>query len=196
MESIDTVESWLRSACPTIWSLLTERAKRKLPGGLVQYLSPFAEAQRKKPGGVQRVVAQRQLLEEEQEEVALAKRNLQIIEKPLLALVSSCGYKTVADSYRKAFSGVHTESQLTELLCEVALSASVSALSEKLHLRPPSGKGTFCDVSFQLSNHTVYGEAKRYEDAWPGPSKPVARSLAKAPPGTEPDGTAHSRAMD
>jgi hypothetical protein len=106
----------------------------------------------------------------------------------------------VGDAYRRDISGVATERQLAELLCEIALCAAVAKLSSTVRLRPDSGKGTACDVSFQLSGVAVFGEAKRYEDNWPPtdeePAKPIIRSLVKAPLGAKPQESARPRSMD
>lgn len=173
----ELLQSWLQANCPTFWSILNQNAKRCLPPGIVEYMSE----------------GNREIIEE-------GRRWLQIAEKHLVALVTVCGSKAVGDAYRRDLSGVSTGKQLAELLCEVALCASVSKLSPMPpRLRPPSGRGTYCDISVQLNGFTVFGEAKRYEDTWFSdldPARPESRSLVKAPLGDKPHENSKPRYMD
>src|SRR5262245_41792390 len=39
------VRNWLSENCPHVWSLLNNRARKQLPPGLLEYLSPPSEGQ-------------------------------------------------------------------------------------------------------------------------------------------------------
>ncbi len=176
MANPEALVTWLQRECPTFWSLLKEKAKRSLPPGIVEYLEEGSAG--------------------EQE---TGRHHLKIAEKRLLHLVNFCSFTVVGDAYRRNLSGVATTNQLAEVLCEIALCVSLSQLSPTLTLHPASGKGTSCDVSFQLAGFPVYGEAKRYEDNWLSdhkPQGPISRSIVKAPPGRNPQGSARPRFMD
>lgn len=166
--------AYLSANCPNVWSLLNQGARKCLPPGLVEYLSP--------------------------PNAAIGKSWLAVADKHIELLVGACGLRIVGDAYRRDLSGVATERQLAELLCEIMLCSEAAKLSSTVCLRPDSGKGTACDVSFQLSGVIVFGEAKRYEDNWPPtdeePAKPIMRSLVKAPLGAKPQESARPRSMD
>ena len=165
--------TWLQCECPYVWSLLNKKAKRSLPLGIVEYLEKGSADERE-----------------------TGRHHLKIAEKHLLHLVNFCSFTPVGDAYRRDLSGVATTNQLAEVLCEIALCVSLSKLSPTLTLRPASGKGTSCDVSFQLAGFPVYGEAKRYEDNWPKPQGPISRSIVKASPGMNPQRSVRPRFMD
>lgn len=173
---------WLKSQYPKFWSLLNRRAQHTLPPGIVEYIGEGTQSQ-----------------------IKSGRKHLQVIERHLSDLINFCGFKIVGDTYRRDLSGVVTEKQLAELLCEIALCASLSKLSPMLHLRPSTGKGTYCDVRFHLVGFTIYGEAKRYEDPWPHIETPNSRSdieapigcsIVKAPPDQKSQETARPRYMD
>lgn len=196
----DHLKSWLEDNCPNLWSLLNEEARKVLPQGLREYLSPpsalyLDQIREKFPEFDQEYLDQIA-----ESRAAQGKENLVLADQPIKELIASCGSKTVGDTYRRDLSGVGSEKQLAELLCEITLCVAISKLSTPPpHLRPQSGKGTYCDVSFQLAGSTVYGEAKRYEDTWFSdldPKRPDKRSLVKASPGTKPQGSTRPRAMD
>ena len=176
MANLEALGSWLQCECPTFWSLLNEKAQRRLPPGIVKYLEEGSAGERE-----------------------TGRHHLKIAEKLLWHLVNFCSITVVGDAYRRDLSGVATTNQLAEVLCEIALCVSLSKLSPALTLRPASGKGTSCDVSFQVAGFPVYGEAKRYEDNWLSghtPQGPISRSIVKAPPDVNPQGSARPRSMD
>ncbi|MEE8449491.1 MAG: hypothetical protein V3S39_07650 [Thermodesulfobacteriota bacterium] len=222
MGTADALKAWLQSKCPTFWSILNKKAQYNLPPGIVEYLSPMSPSEQQQRAdayiallinepfdSVESPSEQKELSKKYREPVIAhikklsengaesGRQNLQVFEKHLLRLVSFYGLKEVGDAYRRDLSGLGTATQLAQYLCEITLAASLTTLSQTLCLRPPSGKGTFCDVRFQLAGHTVYGEAKRYEDTWALDwGKPPMRSLVKAAPGTKPQESAHPHFMD
>ena len=214
MGTADALKAWLQSECPTLWSILNKKAQYNLPPGIVEYLSPMPPSEQQqrlndllsasldseesdfeweqfRKNCISYVHKLSEIGEKE------GRKNLQVFEKHLQRLVSFCSLKELGDAYRRDLSGVGTETQLAQYLCEITLAASLTALSPTLSLRPPSGKATFCDVRFQLAACTVYGEVKRYEDTWALDwGKPPMRSLVKAKPGAKPQESARPRAMD
>ncbi len=195
-----SLQAWVEANCPTLWSLLKEKAKRHLPSGIVEYISPPSTEKQRQLAQAYPGFGPLYFYEVGREETETGRLNLQAAEKHLLALISICGLRVVEDAYRRDLSGVATETRLAELLCEIALCASLSKLSPTPpRLKPPSGKGTYCDVSVQLEGFTVYGEAKRYEDTWffnLDPARPESRSLVKGPPDDKPYESSRPRAMD
>ncbi|MGH8646851.1 MAG: hypothetical protein ACREX4_21295 [Gammaproteobacteria bacterium] len=174
MDNQQQLKAWLQSQCPTVWSLLNIKAQRTLPSGFVIYLT-----------------------EGDHKEIAAGKQWLQTVERHLSDLISLCSYEVVAKTYRRDLSGVHTESQLAELFCEVSLCASLGKLAQSNpRLRPPSGKGTYCDVAVTLAGSDVYCEAKRYADQLPTVTGPDARSIVKSPSGQKPQDVMRPRFMD
>lgn len=165
----DDLRNWLSSTCPNIWGLLNLRARKSLPKGLHDYLN--------------------------HKNANMARNYIKVAERLIGDLISTCGSKRVGDAYRRDMSGVSTATQLAEYFCEIAFCAAVGRLSSTLCLRPKSGKGTSCDVSFQLAGATVYGEAKRYKDSLLLTGHPM-RSLVKAPGGRKPHGSARPWHMD
>lgn len=199
MVTQESLQYWLEAKCPTFWSILNQKAKRCLPAGIVEYLSPLSGERRRQIAQAYPEFGPLELDEIGRDEAVRGRQQLQIADKHLETLVPVCGSKEVGDVYRRGLSGVNTEIQLAELLCEIALCASFTRLSPTLSLRPPSGRGTYCDVSFQLNGFTVYGEAKRYEDTWFSdldPARPESRSLVKLSPGDKPYESSRPRAMD
>lgn len=168
------LRDWLQSQSPTTWSLLNIKAQGALPSGIVEYLSVGDPA-----------------------EIDAGRAALIAGEGHLRDLITFCGQAPVMAAYRRDLSGVHTANQLAELLCEITLCASLARLSpQKPRLRPPSGRGTYCDVAVQLAGHDVYCEAKRYEDPWPGIEGPASRSIVKSAPDEKPKEAMRPRHMD
>lgn len=160
------LRAWLSTSCPNVWSLLNQQARRVLPWGLVEYLSPLDQETIEALSAAFPAFDPDYLHKLAEDYVEQGRANLAFADKLIQELITACGSKAVGDAYRRDLSGVSTARQLAELLCEITLCASVSKRSSTLRLRPQSGKGTHCDVSFQLAGSTVYGEAKRYEDSW------------------------------
>jgi hypothetical protein len=165
-----------------LWALLNTKAQRNLPRGLIEYIGQGSPS-----------------------EIETGRSNLTTIERYLRKLESLCGWNAVGDNYRRDFSGVNSENQLAELFCEITLCASLGKLSDKLCLRPPTGKGTYSDCLFNVHGFEIYDEAKRYADPWPHIEKPdceqskkvlYTRSIAKSPPGEKPYNIARPRSMD
>lgn len=148
--------AWLKEKCPNIWSLLNHCAQSKLPNGIDQYMSP--------PPLINNSLSAEYLPKEAEAQAEQGKANLIFADKTIKKLIENCGLKSVGDTYRRDMSAVSTESQLAELLCEITLCSAISSIASDIHLRPPSRKGTSCDISFQLQNYTIYGEVKRYKD--------------------------------
>ena len=193
------LKSWLKDNCPNLWSLLNSPAQNVLPRGLLEYLSPpsasyLNQIREKFPEFSEEFPHQ---IAESQ--AAQGQENLILAEKRVQELISICGFKTVGDAYRRDLSGVSSTKQVAELFCEITLSTAVSKLSSiPPQLRPPSGKGSRCDVCFHLAGSAVYGEVKRYEDTWfsdLSPSRADQRALIRTSPGTPPQGR-RPRAMD
>jgi hypothetical protein len=119
--------------------------------------------------------------EGEASEIDAGRCNLKAIEHTLSALLDHWTYKTVVDAYRRDLSGIGTATQLAELLCEIALCASIENLSETLQLRPATGKGTHSDFLAKINAYELYGESKRYEDPWPCSANPHEPVIPKVP---------------
>jgi hypothetical protein len=177
-----TPEEWNKINCPTVWKLLNNKAKSHLPNGLRDYIYSGNDAQ-----------------------IEAGKENLLSIDLFLAELERSCGEKEVADKYSKSLSKLKQESQFSELFCEIALCAFLAKESDSLHLRPPTGKGTYSDCIFNMCSCEVFGEVKRYVDPWPPirtveetRRKPILnrRSISKTRNGKKPKDTARPRSMD
>lgn len=182
MVSQDEIRKWIRSYCPLFWSLLSERAQGSLPKGLVEYIDSGTQS-----------------------EIEDGRNHLVAVENYLTDLKKLCGWRTVCDSYRRDFSGVDSEKRLAELFCEIALCTALGKLSNKLQLRPLTGKGTHSDCLFNLHGFDIYGEAKRYADPWPYIERandrlnrevPYSRSISERPADEKPRDSARPRSMD
>jgi hypothetical protein len=174
MDVQEHLKDWLHFQAPTIWFLLNKKAQSTLPSGIVEYIGAGDPA-----------------------EIEARKAGLVMAERHLHDLIDLCRDAAVLATYRRDLSGVSTTTQLAELLCEITLCTSLARLSpQKPKLRPPSGTGTSCDVAVQLAGHTVYCEAKRYEDPWPTYQGPVSRSIFKSPPDDKPQAAIRPRHMD
>jgi hypothetical protein len=170
----ENLKYWLQSQTPTIWFLLNKKAQTTLPRGMVEYIGTGGPA-----------------------EIEMGRAGLVTADRHLQALISLCSDAAVLSTYRRDLSGISTATQLTELLCEITLCASLAKLSpHKPQLRPPSGRGTSCDVAVQLAGHIVYCEAKRYADPWPNYQGPVGRSIFKSPPDDRSQENIRPRYMD
>lgn len=174
MEDQKDSQLWLQSERPTFWNLLSEKAKRRLAPGIIEFMKEDGEAKTK-----------------------IGKHHLGIAEESLLQLIRCCGPSPISHAYRRDLSGTSTAKQLSEILCEISRSSELRKLSPKIRLRSPSGKGTFCDVFFKLAGFDVFGEAKRYEDNWPTEeAEHMKRSILKAKAGESTHGSARPRYMD
>ncbi len=174
----DEAKRWIELNCSLIWSLLNQRARQTLPIGLIEYIN-------RAPKG--------------------ARSNLLIIERYLTWLKKSCEWRVIANNYRRDLSGVNCEDRVAELFCEIALCASLGKISDKLQLRPPTGRGTFSDCLINLFGFDIYGEAKRYNDPWhpidkpasfPNEDVPSTRSIVKRPIEKRPHCSARPWSMD
>ena len=173
---------WIQSNCPLFWSLLNNKAQRKLPNGLVVYLNNGAIT-----------------------EIEEGKKYLKKIDKHLHDLEKLCGFKAVCDAYKRNLSGVDSENQFAELFCEISICAYIGKISNKLRLKPPTGKGTYSDCTFDLCGFQIFGEVKRYLDSWPGIEElgndnnlqiPFKRSISESKKEEKPKDTARPRSMD
>jgi hypothetical protein len=167
------VKCWLKKSCPSLWSIMNEKAQNRLPEGIWKFIG-----------------------EGDEDDIEAGKQHLQVLEKHVGALIGYCGFKKVGVTDRRDLSEASDEKRLAELSCEICLCASLGGLSSRLELRPPSGNGKFCDVRFDLQGIEMFGEAKRYEDTWLSGSGPRSRAIAKAPTGQEPHASARPRFMD
>jgi hypothetical protein len=167
--------AWLAKACPNFWKLLNKSACRALPAGLVAYLTT---------GDVER-----------------SHENLALAEADVAALVRACGAERVGHAFRRDLSGVSTEAQLAQQLCELAVAAALSRRACGIELRPRTGREkTQSDFAVTLDGVRLYGEVKRFEDTFPfmddGEGFRV-RSLVKTPPGAPiPQDAERPRRMD
>ena len=182
IKSQDDIKMWIQANCPLFWSLLNNKAQRKLPNGLVVYLSNGAVT-----------------------EIEDGKKHLKKIEKYLHGLEKLCGLKAVYDAYKRDLSGIDSENQLAELFCEIAICAYIGNISNNLKLKPPTAKGTYSDCAFDLCGFQIFGEVKRYLDPWPGIEElgsdnnsqiPFKRSISESKKGEKPNDTARPRSMD
>jgi len=161
-------ENFVKNDCPNLWSILNQKAQKNLPKGFQEYLSG------------------------EDAEIETGKRNLRNADKRVQDLFKKLPAKKVCGHYRRDLSGVGNESQLAELLCEIALGVALSNLSSRTPvIRPRNNRGKSCDVKVNLGVD-VYGESKRLKD--PGPCG--IRSIAKSPLGQKPSNAHRPRSMD
>jgi hypothetical protein len=172
-----SVRDWLEGNCPHVWLLLNSRARRQLPPGFLEYLSPPSEEQLDKilpwnapplPPPHPSIAQERQRHAEQR--VREGRQHLREADEFVKRLINVCEQKTVEHVYRRDLSGVHTGDQLAEYLCEIAFCAAISALSSTPpRLRPPSGRpgrDTHCDVWFQIAGIPMFAEVKRFPDPW------------------------------
>lgn len=200
MPSENDLREWLQRNCPNVCSLFNQRAHTNLPRGFIEYLSPLAQTKLDELAAHFPDLTPEYLHKIREDPAQQGKDNLLVADQQIKQLITACGPTMVEHTYRRDISGVNTATQLAELLCEITLCASASKLSRiPPQLRPPSGKGTYCDVSFELAGSRIYGEAKRYEDTWFSkldPSRSLSRSLVEAAPGTKSAGSSRPRAIN
>jgi hypothetical protein len=130
------------------------------------------------PAGFPSLAQERQ--QHAEQSVREGRQHLREANEYVKRLIEGCGRKAVEDAYRKDLSGVATEDQLAECLCEIAFCTAVTALSSTPpRLRPRSHRPerkTHCDVLFEVGGISVYGEVKRYPDPWlRGPGAPAGK---------------------
>jgi len=126
-----------RTRWPGLWSLLTTRGST-LPAALRTYTDDG-------PQGT-------------------GARWLDVAERQVQYLFRRCGARDVRDVYRGRMSGLRVEHQLTALLCEIHVCASVARpCSDFALVRPRRGKRT-PEFEAVLEGQRLYGEVKRY--AW------------------------------
>src|SRR4051812_15311628 len=102
---------FVKKSCPHIWALLNERAKRTPPKGIVEFISGKWGSE--------------------------GRRQLRSANKTIPSLIEKTSATVVGDAYRRDFSGVSTEQQLAEFLCEITLVDAVSrSFSASPILRP------------------------------------------------------------
>ena len=204
MSPEDESQRWLETNCPEIWSLLNQKARKNLPPGLVKYLSPRSQEE------IEQLAAtlselDTELSAEQRHELAQSvaqqgQDNLLLADKQIRELIAACESPAVLSAYRKRLSTIGSARQVAEMLCEITLCAAVSKLSAASPcLRPSSGKGTDCEISFELAGSRIYAEAKRYEDRWFSDldsKRFSSRSIVKSLPVAKPQDTARPRAMD
>jgi len=207
MQEKSSLQAWLNANCPYLWSLLNQKARMNIPPGLAEYLSPLSEQQLDCLANEDPCLSRSYLFGQfHRHELAEActdagRKKLICADKQIKVLIDICGSKAVGDTYRRDLSNINTETQLSEILCEIAFCSSASKLSRTSPcLRPSSkrpGRKTHCDILFQLGESTVYGEVKQYIDPFPlKPGMPGRRSLVQSPSGVKPLGVARPRVMD
>jgi hypothetical protein len=158
---------FMKKNCPRVWALLNQKAKHNPPRGIEELVSGRWGAE--------------------------GRRQLQLADARISALIAKTSEKIVGDAYRRDLSGVGTEHQLAELLCEITVVDALGGISDTQPiLRPDTGAGKQCDVKVVVGGCDVYGEVKRLADAWKG----GVRSIAKSAPSSKPSNAARPRAMD
>lgn len=161
------ISCFLKRKCPRLWALLNQRARRNPPKGIREFLSGELASE--------------------------GQRHLRLADARVSNLIAKTSETIVGDAYRRDFSGVDTENQLAELLCEITLADAVGGISSiPPVLRPMTRNANQCDVMVIIEGRELYGEAKRLADSWLG----GARSIAKLPPGAKPRDVDRPRAMD
>jgi hypothetical protein len=181
-----SIRDWLEASCPHVWLLLNSQARRQLPPGLLEYLSPPSEERLDKlvPKDLPPLPALPGLAHERrqhaEQRIREGRQHLREADEYVKRLIEVCGEKAVGDAYRRQLSGVDTEDQVAELFCEVAFCSVSGALSSTPpHLRPPSsrpGRNTRCDIRLQIANIPVFVEVKRFPDPWlRGRAAPIGR---------------------
>ena len=176
MESIEIARAWvshyrlkcfIKTSCPHVWGLLNQKAKRELPQGVRNFISgPYGNE---------------------------GRRQLQSADLRIATLIAQTSDAAVGAAYRRDLSGVATEHQLAELLCELSLTDALGSVSDaRPALHPDTGNGKHCDFKLFIDGRELYGEVKRLADPWEG----GARSITKSSPDSIPANTARPRAMD
>lgn len=178
MTGKNELSDWIKSTCPTLWSLLKTQAQASIPPGCYEYLSPSPEE------WILPRIKDSEDPEAEQyfRRIAMShakwgRRYLRVADQHLQDLIDVRGFKPVADAYRRGLSGVSTATQLAELFCEIATCSAFSKRSQALSLRPKNEKGTACDFHCLLMGVDVFGEIKRYDDNWLLGTEPPQRSI-------------------
>ncbi len=123
--------------------------------------------------------------------------SLKTPEKYITNLISVCGVEMVTNAYRKGLSRVGNEERFLDILHEIVLVSALAIFFPINTLRPPTGKGTYCDFSIKSEKSTIYGEVKRMVDRWfldSNPSRPIGRSIEKA--AIKPSNSSRPRSMD
>jgi hypothetical protein len=158
---------FVKTSCPTVWALLNQRAKANLPNGITEFLSGKWAAE--------------------------GREQLRLADRTISSLIATTSEKIVGDTYRRDLSGVDTESQLAELLCEITLVEALSSISSDAPvLRPKAEAGKECDVKVVLEGTDLFGESKRLADSWKG----GVRSIAKVSRESRRHDANRPRAMD
>ena len=158
---------FLKTSCPTVWALLNQHAKAKLPNGIKQFLGGKLAAE--------------------------GRKQLKLADGIFSSLITRTSEKMVGDTYRRDLSGVATESQLAELLCEITLVEALASISSDAPvLRPKAGTGKECDVKVVIEGTDLFGESKRLADSWKG----GVRSIAKVSRESRRPDANRPRAMD
>jgi hypothetical protein len=158
---------FVKMNCPHVWNLLNRKAKRELPKGLQNFISGTDDVE--------------------------GRRQLQLADSKIAALIAQTSEAIVCDAYRRDLSGLATEHNLAELLCELSLVAALGTISDaRPVLRPRTETGKSCDFKIVVDGSDLFGEVKRLADPWQG----GARSIAKSSPDSIPAYAARPRAMD
>lgn len=147
---MDNAKIWLEKSCPRIWSMLNNQAKIILPNGLREFIDTGSK-----------------------NEIENGQNIFLIVEKYLDILISKSSKKTVSDAYRRDFSNVSKEKELSELFSEIAVCTTISRIACTINLRPFSKKPKRSDFSAIIGKSEIYGEIKRFEDK----TKIISRSI-------------------
>ena len=169
------LSDWIKSTCPSLWSLLNAKAQTHIPSGYGEYLSPLPAKR--------------------------GRRYLRVADQQLQTLIDVFAFSTIAREYRRDLSGVVTRTQLAELLCEIATCVAFCKHSATLLLRPKNERGKACDFRCLLNGFDVFGEIKRYDDNWflrtePPQQNIRSRFLTRPISGTLPPDTRWPRYME
>jgi hypothetical protein len=133
-----------------MWALLNQHAKANLPNGIKEFLSGKWAAE--------------------------GRKQLKLANRTISSLIARTSEKVVGDTYRRDLSGVDTESQLAELLCEITLVEALASISSDTPvLRPKAEAGKECDVKVVVEGTDLFGESKRLADTWKGGVRSIAK---------------------
>lgn len=138
---MDKIILWLKYNCPLFWQILNKKAKKKIPDGIMEFLSSCYVS-----------------------EIENGKKIFSIIETYLKTLTDKIGINDIADKYSGRLSTVSSEKKLSEIFSEISVCATISKISSAILLEPVSREKKHSDFKALIDNYEIYGEVKRYED--------------------------------
>jgi hypothetical protein len=147
---MDKVKAWIEKECQLFWQMLNHKARLNVPKGIMEFLNSGSDS-----------------------EIENGMKKFSIIEKYLKILNQKNKIDEIADKYRRDFSNVKSEKQLSEIFSEIAVCATISIISTEFCLKPVTRKSKHSDFKSIIESYEVYGEIKRFEDK----KKFIARSI-------------------